>query len=207
MNERLKWTIVLIIAVSSLVLYGLYNQNVILNEKMEIDTLDQRVNDYVDRINPDLEVADVFIYSDADYYFSIEEASTGKGAMELLVDPYRGTIRPEPGPNMMWNQKYGMHSGGYGMMGTAPYNNNDYPSATLITREQALIEANNYVQSSLNPDYYVPDEGHEFYGYYTFHIEENGTTVGMLSVNEYTAEVWYHDWHGTLLDVKSHHHE
>ncbi|SHH72848.1 hypothetical protein SAMN02745135_01862 [Caloranaerobacter azorensis DSM 13643] len=32
-----------------------------------------------------------------------------------------GYIYPEPGPNMMWNEKYGMHSRfGFGMMGLFP---------------------------------------------------------------------------------------
>jgi hypothetical protein len=41
------------------------------------------------------------------------------GAMELLIDKPYGTVYPEPGPNMMWNAKYGMMAGrGYrGMMG------------------------------------------------------------------------------------------
>jgi len=36
--------------------------------------------------------------------------------MELLIDKPSGQVYPEPGPNMMWNTKYGMMSGsgGYG---------------------------------------------------------------------------------------------
>jgi hypothetical protein len=43
---------------------------------------------------------------------------TGTGAMELLINKPSGQVYPEPGPNMMWNTKYGMMfgSGGYGGM-------------------------------------------------------------------------------------------
>ena len=38
----------------------------------------------------------------------------GIHAFELLIDRHSGAVYPEPGPNMMWNTKYG-HMGG--MMG------------------------------------------------------------------------------------------
>ena len=34
--------------------------------------------------------------------------------MELLVGKNTGAVYPEPGPNMMWNTKYGMMTGGSG---------------------------------------------------------------------------------------------
>ena len=37
--------------------------------------------------------------------------------MELLVDQDSGAVGPEPGPNMMWNAKYGMMGRGDGMIG------------------------------------------------------------------------------------------
>ena len=36
--------------------------------------------------------------------------------MELLIDKAGGAVGPEPGPNMMWNAKYGMMGQG-NMMG------------------------------------------------------------------------------------------
>ncbi len=55
------------------------------------------------------------------FYVLVVEASTGRGALELLVTR-SGIVRPEPGPNMMWNTKYGRMAGlgtaaGPGMMG------------------------------------------------------------------------------------------
>lgn len=40
------------------------------------------------------------------YYAAVKESDTGRGAMELIVDPYTGQVFPEPGPNMMWNEAY-----------------------------------------------------------------------------------------------------
>src|SRR4030067_1263921 len=48
------------------------------------------------------------------FYTEVEEQSTGIHAFELLIDRYTGAVYPEPGPNMMWNTRYG-HMGG--MMG------------------------------------------------------------------------------------------
>ena len=65
------------------------------------------------------------------FYGQFKEASTGKGAVQVLVDRYTGRAMPEMGPNMMWNAKYGkvmmqemmsgseMMMGGGGMMGGA----------------------------------------------------------------------------------------
>jgi hypothetical protein len=52
------------------------------------------------------------------YYAEVEEKDTGIGAMELLIGRPGSRVYQEPGPNMMWNTKYGMMSGsgGYGRM-------------------------------------------------------------------------------------------
>jgi hypothetical protein len=39
----------------------------------------------------------------------------------------------------------------------------------------------------------------EFYGYYTFDFTVDGKIAGMLSVNGYTGQVWYHSWHGVFI--------
>jgi hypothetical protein len=31
----------------------------------------------------------------------------------------------------------------------------------------------------------------------------NGETVGMLSVNAYTMQVYYHSWHGEFIEASS----
>jgi hypothetical protein len=41
-----------------------------------------------------------------------------------------------------------------------------------------------------------------FYGYYTVHsLDKAGNTVGILSVNGYTGQVWSHIWHGMFVGV------
>ncbi len=41
-----------------------------------------------------------------------------------------------------------------------------------------------------------------FSGYYTLHITKDGTVTGMLSVNGYTGQVWFHTWHGAFIGQK-----
>jgi hypothetical protein len=43
------------------------------------------------------------------------------------------------------------------------------------------------------------EEPTRFYGYYTIDTEKDGKTSGMLSVNGYSGEVWYHSWHGPFV--------
>ena len=131
--------------------------------------------------------------------------------MELLINPYTGDVYPEMGPNMMWNLKYGMHEGSsYGMMGgrsmMGRYNSQDYSSSDTfdsneILKSDAQNFASEYVENSSFIGNKISEQGHEFYGYYTFHITDGDNTVGMLSVNGLTGEVWYHDWHGTVTEV------
>ncbi len=172
-------------------------------EVMDMDELKDRVEDYIAGYDENLAISDIFVFEDSDYYFSIMEKDTGMGAMELLVNPYTGDVYPEFGPNMMWNIKYGRHNNqGYGMMvrGRGMTGGSTFEGNT-ISEENARRFAAEYLDKYTNKDYLVSDEGHEFHGYYTFHMEEAETTVGMLSVNGLTGDVWYHDWHGTLIEV------
>jgi hypothetical protein len=141
--------------------------------------------------NPDLTVKQVEEYS-ANFYVQVNEKSTGYGAFELLIDKYTGSIYPEMGPNIMWNPKYGMMSGGIlsGIYGT--------PTATMpVTATQATTNAQQYLNIYL-PGTTTGDVA-TFYGYYTIEVLSGGTTYGMLSVNGYTGQVWYHTWHGTFI--------
>ena len=45
-------------------------------------------------------------------------------------------------------------------------------------------------------------EAEEFYGYYTLHTENDGEVTGVLSVNGYSGEVWYHSWHGPFIAME-----
>ena len=141
--------------------------------------------------NANLAVSQVEEYT-LNFYVLVKEKDTGNGAFELLVDKYTGAISPEMGPNMMWNTKYGMMSGG--MMGrltgttTAP---------STLTVEQAKADAQQYL-NAYHPGTTAGD-AQAFYGYYHFEVLLSGKVYGMLSVNSYTEQVWYHTWHGTFI--------
>lgn len=107
---------------------------------------------------------------------------------------------PEPGPNMMWNTKYGMMGGG--MMGGGMMGSYRQPPASKmpISKDQAASIATDYLRTS-RPDA-TTEEPDAFYGYYTVHIVKGGKIYGMLSVNGYTGEVWYHSWHGAFIQMR-----
>jgi hypothetical protein len=156
--------------------------------------------------NPDLVPKEIMEFSNH-FYVIVVEKSTGIGAMELIV--WRnGAVQPEPGPNMMWNTKYG-HMAGGGMMGPGMMGSGwgapgvapgTAPAAQTVTKERAHQIASQYLQTALPGA--QPDDGVAFYGYFTFDVERSGKTVGMLSVNAYTGQVWYHTWHGTFVREK-----
>ena len=136
------------------------------------------------------------------FYAQFKEASTGKGAVQVLVDRYTGRSMPEMGPNMMWNAKYGkvmmqeMMSGSEMMMGGA----STIPPASAIAEAQAKRSADQFLSG------YLPGatagNGDAFYGYYHFDVLRGRRQVGMLSVNAQSGQVWYHTWHGEFLDKR-----
>ena len=69
-----------------------------------------------------------------------------------------------------------------------------------VTADQASSIAQQWLdQSQPGSTIETPDE---FYGYYTVHILKDVKITGMLSVNGYTGQVWYHTWHGAFIQVK-----
>lgn len=164
------------------------------------------VNGYLATLNNDanLELGEVMIF-DNHAYAQIVEQETGIGVMELLVDPTTQTVYPEMGPNMMWNLKYGMMAGvgRYGMMGrygfngTAPETSAEMP----ITPAEAVETAQSYLDTYLANNLTADEQADPFYGYYTLHVNRNGETIGMLSVNGYTGQVFLHTWHGDLVEM------
>ena len=159
---------------------------------IDINTAATIAQNYVASLNnPDLTVDQLEEYS-ANFYVQVNEQSTGNGAFELLINKYTGSIYPEPGPNMMWNTKYGMMSSGIlgGIFG-AP------TTAMSVSATQATANAQQYLNTYL-PGTTTGDVA-TFYGYYTIEVLSNGNPYGMLSVNGYTGQVWYHTWHGTFI--------
>ncbi len=183
------------------------------------------LNAYVTSLNDsNLAVGEVMIF-DNHAYAQIVEKDSGIGVMEVLVDPTTQAVYPEMGPNMMWNLKYGMTLaparragmigfGRYGMrgrmmgggfnnmMGNFSGNADVSPDQMPVTPEQAVQAAQTYLDSFFSEANLTADEHADpFYGYYTLHVNRDGQTVGMLSVNGFTGQVFPHTWHGELLEM------
>ncbi|HZK72462.1 MAG TPA: hypothetical protein VFD88_00465 [Clostridia bacterium] len=139
--------------------------------------------------------ADEVIEFSENYYASIRETGTGIGAFEILIDRASGNVIREPGPDMMWNAKYSAMRGG--MMGTFGATSSR-PMAVTTQQAQDIaqrwLDGNRAGASAKAPD--------SFYGFYTVDFEKAGQLVGMVSVNGYTGQVWYHSWHGTFIQVR-----
>ncbi len=135
--------------------------------------------------DPNLEVREVMQFED-NFYAVVVEADSGRGAMELLVDPYSGSVFPEYGPNMMWNQKYG-HMGRW------------FSGNARLSLEEAEAAAQRWLDTEL-PGAEVEGMGIDFYGYFTFDYAIDGRIAGMLSVNAASQDVWLHTWHGEFID-------
>lgn len=197
-------------------------------------TLDQAIKNaqaYVDGTGADSSGAkdltlDEVMEFQNNYYAIVKEKSTGNGAFELLVNKSNGGVFPEIGPNMMWNTKYGMHSGSAnggsgGMMGRGMMSGSSaggmmggnvqgmmggqYAVTTptgpmTVTAEQAKTAAQQWLdQNQPGSTTEAPDQ---FSGYYTVHTLKGDKITGMLSVNGYTGQVWYHSWHGDFVQLK-----
>jgi hypothetical protein len=146
------------------------------------------------------------------YYFIAYEKSTGIGSFEGVIEKglgqngmtgMMGIIHPEQGPNMMWNTKYG-HMAGWGTMGGRPRSFQPYrgaPTADMpVTENEAKQIAQDYLAAYLSGS--SIEDPDTFYGYYTIHVLKDGKVYGMLSVNGYTGQVWYHTWHGAFVQMK-----
>jgi len=183
---------------------------------LSIDQAATAAKRYVDSWNnSDLKVKEVLEFTNG-FYARVDEQSTGTGAFELLIDRNSGITYPEPGPNMMWNTKYGAWKNwgtgdGYGMMGGGMmgpgYGRSGYgpgeQNATTdmpISKSQARDRAQQFLDRQLPGT--KAGEPEVFYGYYTVEVEKDGRTLGMLSVHGYYGQVWYHSWHGAYLGEK-----
>lgn len=160
---------------------------------LTIEEATQIAQTYVASLNnPDLAVTHVEQYT-ANFYVEVGEKSTGYGAFELLINPSTGVVTAEPGPNMMWNTRYSFNGGFCNWLGTATAT-----GQPTVAVEQAQVNAQLYL------DAYLPGtttgDVTAFYGYYTLEVLNGGAPYGMLSVNAYTGQVWYHTWHGVFVE-------
>jgi hypothetical protein len=167
-------------------------------EITSLEDVETAVHDYAERLGySGLEVTEVMEF-ERNYYAIVAEEETGIGAMELLVDRDSGAVGPEPGPNMMWNAKYGpMGRGGGMMMG------GHATDEMTLSPEEAQDVAQRWLDANL-PGREV-GEADEFYGYYTLHFLQDGQIEGMLSVHGSSGEVWYHGWHGDFVTMAEGH--
>jgi len=153
-----------------------------------------------------IEIAEIMEF-DNHFYIQAVETNTGINAFEFLMDPITAAIHPEPGPNMMWNTKYGM-MGGRGMMGGYGMvsGSRAVPANEMAISPQQAREIAQEALNSSNPTSYIDEEVDVFYGYYTLHTLQDGEVTGMLSVNAETGQVWLHTWHGDFVDMLEHSH-
>ena len=181
-------------------------------DPMSLEDAETAVTTYLATLNnSDLALGEIMIFDNHAYAQIIDE-SIDTGAFEVLVDPTSGSVYPEPGPNMMWNTEYGMMSGNnFGMMGESQYGgmmggnmmgNFGYaPDAAInITAEEAITTAQEYLEAYL-PGKTADETADTFPGYYTLHVLEDGETIGMLSVNAYSGQVFLHSWHGNFIEM------
>jgi len=82
-----------------------------------------------------------------------------------------------------------------GMMG--PRGQADISGQMQVSEQDAKSIAETYLSQNF-PGSHVEGIAH-FYGYYTIDFQKDGKIVGMLSVNGYSGEVWYHSWHGAFV--------
>lgn len=160
---------------------------------ISIDQAQKNVQQYLASYgNSDLKIDELIQFQD-NFYAGVTEKGTGVVAFALLVNPVTGAVGPEPGPNMMWNTKYGMSPGS--MVG-----GRGQSAAMTVNPEQAQkiaqqwLNANQAGTTAKTPD--------RFYGFYTVDIDKDGQLAGMLSVNGSTGAVWYHSWHGGFIQGK-----
>ncbi len=164
--------------------------------EISVDEATQAAESYLSTLaNDDLVVSEVMIF-DNGAYVAVKEVSTGKGAMELLVDPNTKQVIPEFGPNHIWNLKYGMT----GMIGRRYYQGpEDVDAEMTVTPVEAAEKAQAYLDEEISGAK-VSGDPIAFYGYYTFDYEKDGKVAGMLSVNGFTGQVWLHTWHGEFVE-------
>jgi hypothetical protein len=198
-----SFSVLLVAIVLSSLLVGVYAQG----QTTTIDSAVQLFQSYLTRLgNKDLALHEVEEYEN-NFYGTYYEKSTGIFAFQMLIwkpgSPWTGgmmgngmmsgVVMPEPGPNLMWNTKYGVMGGMMGIYRQTP------TSSMTVTPEQAKTIAQQYLDTSFSGT--SAGDVDTFYGYYNVDVLSNGKPFGMLSVNGYNGQVWYHSWHGTYIQT------
>jgi len=183
---------------------GLFRNDTYTGAPLTIESAKTAVESYLTSLNnEDLYLKEIMVFNE-NAYAVIAETSTGKGAMELLVNPAKSSVIPEIGPNRMWNTKYGhMMNSNCGQNQQGICANNQLSTAVItensVSAEQALQYGQEYLDENITGAS-VADDATEFYGYYSMDYLIDGKPAGMLSVNGFTGQVWLHTWHGTFIE-------
>jgi hypothetical protein len=114
------------------------------------------------------------------------------------------------GPGMMGGSGYGPgRMTGGGMMGGYGPGGQRAPGvgpglAPKVTPQVGAAQAKTIAQTFLTTQFPGTKVRNvdAFPGYYTLDVTRDGTVVGMLSVNAYTGQVWFHRWHGMFIQEK-----
>ncbi len=204
------------------------NNNSGTGKSLTVSEAKDAATSYLNQLgNKDLAIDEIMIF-DNNAYVAIKDGKTGIGAFELLVNPENKAVFPEYGPNMMWNLVYGymsgkgangmmgqqmsqmmgngtngmMGNGANGMMGSIGQIGNEItqPGKLPVTAAQALIVAQAYLDK-VYPGVQTVAKADEYPGYYTVDVQKQGKLSGMLSVNGFTSQVWYHSWHGQFIEM------
>ena len=158
-------------------------------DRISIDQALSKAQDTLSSYGKNIKIGEIMEFGN-NFYVVVKETDSGRGAFELLVDPYSGRVSAEPGPNMMWNTKYN-HMGVGG-----------HTSQSEMSLDQAAQKARDYLKKVL-PTADLQTDGTAFYGYSSFDYKVNGVVAGMLSVNSTSGDVWMHTWHGVFISEKS----
>ncbi len=172
-------------------------------------TVRQTLQRFADRLTAGAQLHDIMVFTN-NVYAQVLDAS-GSAVGEILLDRYSGAVSLEPGPNMMWNARWGLgaYGGmrgfgpGYGpgmgpnTMGPRTADPNAPSTGARLDEAAATSRANSFLAGYLPGTSVVGSQA--FPGYFTFDYGMNGTPLGMLSVNALTGQVWPHTWHGAFI--------
>ena len=69
-----------------------------------------------------------------------------------------------------------------------------------MSSNQAVESAQGFLEPYY-PGAEADQNADRFYGYYTLQVVQEDVVVGMCSVNGYSGQVFYHNWHGEYLEM------
>lgn len=119
----------------------------------------------------------------------------GQQMNQLMGTGTNGMVSQQMG-QMMGNNGTNSMMGGIGLVSSEVIQTGKMPLAA----ERALIVAQTYLDKAY-PGLQVGAKADEYPGYYTIDVQKQGKVSGMLSVNGFTGQVWYHSWHGQFIEM------